>query len=385
MLILQNVKVLSMVEKDFDRADISVHKGKIQKISRHIEASYDDTVIDCTGLTAFPGIVDAHSHIGMWEDAIGFEGADGNEDTNPITPNLRAIDAINPNDKTFEEAYQGGVTTVCTGPGSANVISGMFSILKTYGHRVDDMVMVESYALKAAFGENPKRVYGERHKTPTTRMATAALLRDALLDAENYMIDVAKNPEKKNFAKEAIVKVLNREIPLKVHAHRADDIFTAVRIANEFDINITLDHFTEGYMIVDDIINEKNVLGVIIGPLFTERSKPELKNLTFKAPKILAEKGMPFAMMTDHPVIPEQHLPVCAALAVKDGLDEYTAMQSITINAAKILGIDSRVGSLEEGKDADIVLYTGLPLDFRSRIHTVMIDGKVVHKADFVK
>lgn len=385
MLILQNVKVLSMVEKDFDRADISVHKGKIQKISRHIEASFDDTVIDCTGLTAFPGIVDAHSHIGMWEDSIGFEGADGNEDTNPITPNLRAIDAINPNDKTFEEAYQGGVTTVCTGPGSANVISGMFSIIKTYGHRVDDMVMVDSYALKAAFGENPKRVYGERHKTPTTRMATAALLRDALLDAENYMIDVAKNPEKKNFAKEAIVRVLNREIPLKVHAHRADDIFTAVRIANEFDINITLDHFTEGYMIADDIINEKNVLGVIIGPLFTERSKPELKNLTFKAPKILAEKGMLFAMMTDHPVIPEQHLPVCAALAVKEGLDEYTAMQSITINAAKILGIDSRVGSLEEGKDADIVLYTGHPLDFRSRIHTVMIDGKVVFKADFVK
>lgn len=385
MLILQNVKVLSMVEKDFDRADISVHKGKISKIARHIEASFDDTVIDCTGLTAFPGIVDAHSHIGMWEDAIGFEGADGNEDTNPITPNLRAIDAINPNDKTFVEAYQGGVTTVCTGPGSANVISGMFSILKTYGHRVDDMVMVESYALKAAFGENPKRVYGERHKTPTTRMATAALLRDALLDAENYMIDVTKNPEKKNFAKEAIVRVLNREIPLKVHAHRADDIFTAVRIANEFDINITLDHFTEGYMIVDDIINEKNVLGVIIGPLFTERSKPELKNLTFKAPKILAEKGMPFAMMTDHPVIPEQYLPVCAALAVKEGLDEYTAMQSITINAAKILGIDSRVGSLEEGKDADIVLYTGHPLDFRSKIHTVMIDGKIVHKADFVK
>ena len=381
MLIIKNVKIISMVHKDYDKADIAIHRGKIQKIARHIEASFDDAVMDCSGLCAFPGIVDAHSHIGMWEDSIGFEGADGNEDTNPITPNLRAIDAINPMDKTFKEAYQGGVTTVCTGPGSANVISGTFSIIKTYGHRIDDMILVEPYALKVAFGENPKRVYSEKHKTPSTRMATAALLREALLDAENYVYDVAKNPEKRNFGKEAIVKVLKREIPLKVHAHRADDIFTAVRIANEFNINITLDHFTEGYMIAEDIAKEKNVLGVIVGPLFTERSKPELKNLTFKAPKILAEKGMMFAMMTDHPVIPEQHLPVCAALAVKEGLDEYTSMQSITINPARILGIDDRVGSLEEGKDADIVLCTGHPLDFRSKIHTVMIDGKIVHEA----
>ncbi len=385
MIIIQNVKIYSMVFKDYDKADIAIYRGKIQKIARHIEASFDDTVIDCVGLCAFPGIIDAHSHLGMWEDSVGFEGADGNEDTNPITPSLRAIDAINPMDKTFTEAYQGGVTTVCTGPGSANVISGLFSIIKTYGHRIDDMLVVESYALKAAFGENPKRVYSEKDKTPSTRMATAALLRDALLDAENYIIDLEKHPEKRNFAKDAIVKVLRREIPLKVHAHRADDIFTAIRIANEFDINITLDHFTEGYLIAEDIVNEKNVLGVIVGPLFTERSKPELRNLTFKAPKILAEKGMTFAIMTDHPVVPEQHLAVCAALAVREGLDEYTAMQSITINPAKILGIDHKLGSIEEGKDADIVLYTGNPLDFRSKVHTVIIDGNIVYKADLSK
>jgi imidazolonepropionase-like amidohydrolase len=330
--------------------------------------------------------VDAHCHIGMWEDGIGFEGSDGNEATDPVTPELRAIDGINPEDNCFREARENGITTVVTGPGSANVIGGQFAALKTYGRRVDDMVIKEPLALKVAFGENPKWVYDGQKKAPSTRMATAAILRENLIKAQNYKRKLEqgeKDPDKmpdRDLKMEIMVKVLKREIPLKAHAHRADDILTALRIASEFNLDITLDHCTEGHRISDFLLEEE--AKVIVGPLFSERSKVELKNMTFKAPGILSKAGVKVAMMTDHPVIPIQYLPVCAAIAVKEGMDEMDALRSITINAAEITGIDDRVGSLEQGKDADIVIFDGHPLDFRTRAVWVFIDGYAVKKPE---
>ena len=333
-----------------------------------------------------PGFIDAHCHIGMFEDGMGFEGDDGNEYSNPVTPELRAIDAINPFDRCFEEACRGGVTSVVTGPGSANVIGGQFVAMKTAGSRVEDMIIREPIAMKAAFGENPKRVYTDS-KTFYTRMTVASTLRKTLLDTLEYdrKLTAAKNnAEKKpdyDFKLASMLPVIRRELPLKIHAHRADDILTAIRIAKEFNIRITLDHFTEGYLIIDRIKEDLKQLdaGIIIGPLLSDRSKIELRNLSMTAPRILYENGIKFAMMTDHPVIPEQYLPVCAALAVREALPERAALESITMNAAEIVGIADRVGSLEVGKDADIAVFCGDPLDARTKCVMTIVNGKTVH------
>lgn len=343
---------------------------------------------DVTGMTVMPGIVDPHCHIGMWEDAMGFEGADGNECTNPITPELRAIDAINPYDRCFEEAVAGGVTTCVTGPGSANVIGGQFVAIKTYGDSVEDMVLRFPVAVKAAFGENPKRVYNGKNQTPSTRMATAALMRKALVEAQEYNEKLEKgkaDPEKmpeRNLGKEILARVIRRELPMKIHAHRADDILTAIRICREFKLRYTLDHCTEGYLITDKLKEAlgEDCEGIIVGPLLTDRSKIELKNLSFKAPKVLEQAGIEYAMMTDHPVTPEQYLPICTAVAVREGASEEGALKAITINAAKITGIADRVGSIEVGKDADIAVFSGHPFDFRSRCVLTLVNGKVAHE-----
>jgi imidazolonepropionase-like amidohydrolase len=386
MILIKKGKILTMNDRIYEMGDILIKGKKILDIGENLEVPKDAEVIDAKGMWVMPGIVDAHCHIGMWEDGIGFEGSDGNEATDPVTPELRAIDGINPEDHCFREARENGITTVVTGPGSANVIGGQFAALKTYGRRVDDMVIKEPLALKVAFGENPKWVYDGQKKAPSTRMATAAILRENLIKAQNYKRKLEqgeKDPDKmpdRDLKMEILVKVLNREIPLKAHAHRADDILTALRIAREFNVDITLDHCTEGHRISDFLLEEE--AKVIVGPLFSERSKVELKNMTFKAPGILSKAGVKVAMMTDHPVIPIQYLPVCAAIAVKEGMEEMEALKSITINAAEITGIADRVGSLEPGKDADIVIFDGHPLEFRTRAIWVFIDGYAVKKPE---
>ncbi|MCG8484618.1 MAG: amidohydrolase [Clostridia bacterium] len=381
-MIIINAEIYTMEGESFKRGCVWIENGKIKKIAEVINID-GEKIIDADGRMLFPGFIDAHSHLGMWEDGVDFEGADGNEATDPITPQLRAIDAINPMDRTFEEAYQGGITATSTGPGSANVISGQFAVIKTYGKRIDDMIMKEPAAIKCAFGENPKKVYGDQHKSPSTRMATAALLRETLMEAKDYLEKKESDDEDKHpdydMQMEALIPLLKKEIPLKAHAHRADDIFTAIRIAKEFDLNMTLDHCTEGHLITEYLKDEN--MPAIVGPSFSERSKVELRNLTFETPGVLNKAGIKVAIMTDHPVIPIQYLTLCAALAAKAGLDKQEALKAITIYAAEILGVSDRIGSLKEGKDADMVLWDGHPFDIESKVNMTIIDGKIVYNS----
>lgn len=384
MILIKKGKILTMAGKTYEKGSILIDNGKIIDINENIDIPVEAEVIEAEGLVVIPGIIDAHCHLGMWEDSIGFEGADGNEATNPVTPQLRAIDGINPLDVTFKDAYEAGVTTVMTGPGSANVIGGQFAVIKTYGKRIDDMILKAPAAVKVAFGENPKRVYGQKGQVPLTRMGTAALLRETLFKAKDYIEKKKRGQEDPDkipdvdLKLEALIPVLNKEIPLKAHAHRADDIFTALRIAKEFDVNITLDHVTEGHLIVDEL--KKENVPLIVGPTFGPRTKVETKEKTFKTPGILSNAGLKVAIVTDHPVIPLQHLVTCAAYAVKDGMKEEDALKAITINAAEIIGVSDRVGSIEVGKDADIAVFDGNPLEIKTKVQYVLINGRVVKK-----
>lgn len=386
MLIIKNGYIYTMAGEIIEGGDILIDGGKIKEVGKNLVAPLDAEVIDAEGKMVTPGFIDAHCHIGLFEDGMGFEGSDGNEWVDPVTPQLRAIDGINPMDETFKEAAAGGITTAVTGPGSANVIGGQSVAIKTYGDRVDDMIVKEPVAMKIAFGENPKRVYESQKKSPITRMSTAATLREALFKAQVYLEkkekaseDSSKMPEY-DIKMEALIKVLKKEIPLKAHAHRADDILTSIRIAKEFDLDITLDHCTEGHLIAEHLAEEGKP--AIVGPTLSNRSKIELRNLTFDTPKVLHEAGVKVAIMTDSPVIPLQYLPLCAGLAVKSGLDEYEALKAITINPAEITGIDDRVGSIEVGKDADIVIFDGNPLkDIDCKTYATIIDGKIIYKS----
>ena len=381
MLLLKNGQIHTMTQEVFS-GDILIDNGKIVLVGASLS---DDSaeVIDLGGKFVLPGLIDAHCHIGMWEDGMGEEGADGNEMTHPITPELRAVDGLNPFDPCFKEARDAGVTTVVTGPGSANVIGGQFAALKTCGRSIEEMTLRDPIAMKAATGENPKGVYAEKKVAPTTRMAIASLFRSTMTDALEYQKGMAKEEDKpeRDIAMEALLPVLSRDLTVKIHAHRADDILTGLRLAKEFNLKVTIDHCTEGYLITDvlkDRLIEQGA-GIIIGPLLSERSKIELKNLSFSAPRVLEEAGIPFAMMTDHPVIPIQFLPVQAGLAVREGLSEETALRSITRYAAEIVGIQDRVGTLEAGKDADVAVFDGHPFDYRTHCVLTLINGKVVH------
>lgn len=378
MILIQNGTVYTMTAEEPVRTDILVEDGKIQRIESAITPQADWQVIDAAGLRVYPGFIDAHCHLGMSEEAIGFEGNDVNEATDPVTPQIRAIDGFNPTDRAVAEACSAGVTCVATGPGSANVVGGQFAAIKTYGRRVDKMIVKAPLAMKVAFGENPKRVYNNKQKMPSTRMGTAALLRQTLTEAINYMKKREKDPDTPvDFKLEPLIPVLKWEIPLKAHAHRADDIFTVIRIAREFHLRFTLDHCTEGHLITDELAEEN--VQAIVGPSFGSRSKFELTNKTFDTPKALYEAGIPFAIMTDHPVIPCQYLPLCAALSHKAGLPAMEAVKAITIRAAQILGLEDRIGSLEVGKDADIVLYAGDPMeDIEAHCVMTIVDGKIV-------
>jgi len=390
MLVIKNGNVLTMAEntdtakgRSLKGVEILVVDGKIKEIGENLDYPSNARVIDASGKTVIPGMIDAHTHLGIYEEGMYFEGDDVNELTGPITPEMRALDAVNPYDMGLRDACVNGITSVVTGPGSGNVIGGQSLAMKTWGRIIDEMIIKEPVGLKIAFGENPKRVYKSQSKSPTTRMATAALLRKALFDARVYQEKQHKKSEKedeqgpdRDFQKEILVKVLEKEIPLKAHAHRADDIMTAIRIAREFNLDISIEHCTEGHKIASEL-KEYNT-PVVVGPTMSSRTKIELRELSFETPKILYKEGIEFAIMTDHPVIPIYALPVCAALAVKAGLPWQEALKAITINAAKIAGIDHRVGSIEKGKDADLVILDGDPLSVETRVEHVIVSGEEI-------
>ena len=369
------------VHRDACKADILLADGKIAAIGTDLTAPADAVVFDADGLDVFPGFVDAHTHIGLDGYGIGYEGCDYNEMNDIWTPQLRAIDGINPCDPSLADARKAGVTCVCTGPGSANVLGGTFLAMKTVGERVDNMIVRDPVAMKCAFGENPKRCY--RDKCDSTRMSTAAFLRGALMQARDYGArkqaangDVTKMPAY-NQKLEALLPVLAREIPLKAHAHQANDIFTALRIAREFDLRLTLEHVTEGHLIADELAKEKDV-PMAVGPSLTFASKFELQNKSWETPGVLAKAGCHVSIITDNSVIPQQYLPLCAGMAVKAGMDPFAALQAITINPAKHIGIADRVGSIEVGKDADLVLTDGCPFEVMTNVKAVLINGAVV-------
>lgn len=366
------------VHREACKADILLVDGKIAAIGTDLTAPADAVVFDADGLDVFPGFVDAHTHIGLDGYGIGYEGCDYNEMNDIWTPQLRAIDGINPRDPSLADARKAGVTCVCTGPGSANVLGGTFLAMKTVGERVDNMIVRDPVAMKCAFGENPKRCY--RDKCDSTRMSTAAFLRGALMQARDYGArkqaangDVTKMPAY-NQKLEALLPVLAREIPLKAHAHQANDIFTALRIAREFDLRLTLEHVTEGHLIADELAKEKDV-PMAVGPSLTFASKLELQNKSWKTPGVLANAGCHVSIITDNSVIPQQYLPLCAGMAVKAGMDPFDALKAITINPAEHIGVADRVGSLEVGKDADVVITNGCPFEVMTEVKAVFIDG----------
>lgn len=366
------------VHRDACKADILLADGKIAAIGTDLTAPADAVVFDADGLDVFPGFVDAHTHIGLDGYGIGYEGCDYNEMNDIWTPQLRAIDGINPRDPSLADARRAGVTCVCTGPGSANVLGGTFLAMKTVGDRVDKMVVRDPVAMKCAFGENPKRCY--RDKCDSTRMSTAAFLRGALMQARDYGArkqaangDITKMPAY-NQKLEALLPVLAREIPLKAHAHQANDIFTALRIAREFNLRLTLEHVTEGHLIADELAEEKDV-PMAVGPSLTFASKFELQNKSWSTPAVLTAAGCHVSIITDSSVIPQQYLPLCAGMAIKAGMDPFDALKAITLNPAEHIGVADRVGSLEVGKDADLVITAGSPFEVLTEVKAVFIDG----------
>ena len=377
--LIKNGLIFDAVHKEPYTADILIQDVKFAAIGEKLSAENAE-VIDASGKHIYPGFVDAHSHIGLDDTGIGFEGQDYNELNDILTPQLRAIDGFYPQDPALKEAALAGVTTVCTGPGSSNVVGGVFMAVKTVGDRVDKMVINDHVAMKCAFGENPKRCY--KDKNNYCRMSTAAKLRELILKTLEYDRlkqaagdDPTKQP-KFDFKLESMLPVVHKEIPLKAHAHRADDIFTAIRIAKEFDLKLTLEHVTEGHLIVDDLIEEDYPMAV--GPSMSNASKFELRNKTFATPGILAKAGGRVSIITDAPVTPEQYLPLCAELAIKSGMEEFAALQAITINAARHIGVEDRVGSIEEGKDADLVIMPGTCFDIALAPDLVLINGEKV-------
>ncbi len=380
MLFIKNGYIKSMAGADIKNGCVLVDDtGKIAAVGADLIAPDGAQVIDAGGRLVTPGCVEAHCHIGLWEYGIGWAGADGNESSDPVTPQLQAIDSINPMDKCFALAIKGGVTSACTGPGSANVVGGTFAAIKLVGKRIDDMIIKHPAAMKCAFGENPKSSYGKNGKAPKTRMSTAALLRELLFKSKRYYENKVngKNPSF-DMKLEAMMPVIKGDIPLKAHVHRADDIFTAIRIAKEFNVKLTLDHCTEGALIADELAKEG--YPTLVGPTFGFSGKNETSNKDFATPGILHKAGVPVCIITDHDVIPQENLPLCAAWAVDAGLDVEEAWRAITINPAKHIGISDRVGSLETGKDADIVIWTADPMTaVGAHAYMTLVEGKIVY------
>ena len=379
-MLIKNATLYTAVRAEPVQEDISLEHGKIKAIAPGISPAPGEEVVDAAGLRIYPGFVDAHSHLALDGYGMGYDSIDYNEMGNIISPQLRGVDSFNPQDRSIEMARRGGVTTVGVGPGSANVLGGTFFAVKTYGSCVDDMILRDPVAMKCAFGENPKRCY--KDKGNSARMSTAAKLRETLFAARDYMErkeaagdDVQKRP-KFDLKMEALLPVLRGEIPLKAHAHRADDICTAIRIAREFGVKLTLEHCTEGHLIPEVVARAG--WPVAVGPTLTHASKLELANKSFDTPGVLARAGCQVSIITDSSVIPQQYLSLCAGLAVKAGMDPFAALQAITINPARHLGVADRVGSLEVGKDADLVITDGDPMVSDTTVKMVFIDGRQV-------
>ena len=384
MLLIRNGHIKTMAGQEFENGELLIDdKGKIAQVGEKIPVPENTEIIDAGGRLVTPGCVEAHCHIGLDNEGIGWEGMDYNEIVDPITPQMRAIDSIYPMDEAFGLALQGGVTTACTGPGSANVVGGTFAAIKLAGKRIDNMIVKAPLAMKCAFGENPKRCYGQNgHKTPMTRMGVAALLRELLFKTQRYAEDkeAGKNPAF-DMKLEAMLPVIRGEIPLKVHAHRCDDILTAIRIAREFHVKLTLDHCTDGICIADELAKEG--VCAFVGPTLGGKSKVELRNKSFETPAVLHAAGVPISIITDAPVIPLQFLPMCAGLAAKAGLDMEEAWKAITINPATQTGIGDRVGSLEPGKDGDAVIWEADPLTtVGGAAWKTIIEGKTVYERE---
>ena len=374
MLLIQNGLLYTMESEGTILADLLMKDGKIIEISKNITPTERMQVFQADGMRVFPGFIDAHSHIGISEEKVTGQLDESNEGTNPITPYIRAIDAINPMDSAFHNAIAVGITGVMVGPGSSNAIGGQFAFIKTDGRCIDDMVVLAPAAMKIAFGENPMTTYGMNGNIPSTRMGIASLIRQELFQARQYF---ERNQEgQENFTMECYREVIEGKIPLKAHVHRADDILTAIRIAKEFELGITLDHCTEGHLIAEEIA--KSGYPAIVGPSLASRTKEEVSLSDFKTAGILQTAGVVVALTTDHPVSRIQYLPLCAGLAVKEGMDEMGAIRAITIDAARICRVEHRLGSLKVGKDADIVIYDGNPLEITSSVCATIINGEIV-------
>ncbi len=376
MLLIKNGLLHTMETEQPIRADLLVKKGKIAEIASDITVSDNMEVLDASGLLVFPGFIDAHSHLGISEEKVTGIGDECNENTTPATPYLRAIDSIHPMDSAFHNALASGVTGVMAGPGSSNPVGGQFAFIKTHGRCIDNMVVLAPAAIKIAFGENPMTCFGMNGNTPSTRMGIAGIIREELFTARQYLTNTPPDSTEKNFRLECYRDLFEKKIPLKAHVHRTDDILTAIRIAKEFDLDLTLDHCTEGHLIAEEIANSG--YPAIVGPSMSARSKKEVCESDFKTPGILKQAGVTVALTTDHPVCRLQYLPLCAALAVKEGLSDYDALRAITIDAARICRVDNRLGSLTVGKDADLCLWDGTPLELRSSVIKTIINGKVV-------
>ena len=389
MLIIKNGTIHTMTGKTYRKGDVLIDGQRIKSVGENIPAGlwsgHDVNIIDAGGLHVYPGFIDAHSHIGITEEKKGKAGDDCNEVTNPITPCLRAIDAINPMDSAFHNAIAAGITAAMVGPGSANPIGGQFALIKTDGRRIDNMIVKAPAAMKIAFGENPKTNYGSIGTIPSTRMAIASLIREELFNARQYYRDKMAcqrdgSDFEESFSMECYVPLFEKRIPLKAHVHRVDDIFTAIRIAKEFDLLLTLDHCTEGHLIADDIF--ESGYPAIVGPSLASRTKIEVKSSDFMTAGVLNKSGVLVALTTDHPVSRIQYLPICAGLAAKEGMGKEEALMAITINAARICGAADRIGTIEAGKDADIVVYDGSPLEIFSKAVYTLINGQVVYKSN---
>ncbi|MGN1148617.1 MAG: amidohydrolase [Lachnospiraceae bacterium] len=379
-------RILTMAGQEYEKGTIQIEDGKIRAVREgmigDMLSQNDEKVLDVHGAWVLPGLIEAHCHMGITEEKKGMEGDDCNENVDPCTPYLRAIDAINTMDAAFDDAVRAGITSAMIGPGSSNVVGGQFAFLKTKGRCIDDLIMKAPAAMKVAFGENPKVNYSGQNKSPVTRMAIAAILREELFKARQYQEKKERGGEDfaEDFRLEPWLPVLNHEIPLKAHLHRVDDIFTAIRIAKEYGLSMTLDHCSEGHLIAERLAAEG--FPAIVGPDLSSRSKIEVQNMAFKTVGVLAEKGVLTAITTDHPVTLIQSLPLCAGLAVKAGLPMEDGLKAITINPAIICGVADRVGSIEVGKDADIAIFDGNPMEVFTRTLYTIIDGKVVYDSE---
>lgn len=375
MLAIKGARVLTMAEPGLlERATVILDGELIIEVGENVEIPDGCEIYNAEGKYLAPGFIDCHTHIGLEEEIYRTEGSDVNEISDPIAPQLRALDGINFWDMAFADALKGGVTRSLCMPGSANIIGGQAVFLKHLASRPEDMIYKNPWGLKAALGENPKRVYAEQKKSPITRMANASLLREAFYVAARNMDNIEDMKPADLYRQEPLQKVLKKEMPLLIHVHRADDIMTALRIKDEFDINIIIQHGTEAVKVADELL--KRNVPVFLGPLLINRAKVELKEVSFRSALLLAERGVKFSLITDHPVVPIEHLRVCAAIAVREGLDEDTALKALTSWPAEMLNVSQELGSISRGKKADMVIFSGHPLEFRSRVEMVIVDGK---------